>query len=213
MKSVRILGRLLWREQAGITKVQTAIAVVIFLIIAFMAAQCAFALFTAGQFNPESATDISLGGLEENTNTLDHKGVLIAEESLWTADQIANIRFKLTNSAGADPAGLAPSTTRLVYSDANNQKEAVYTGVDAGAANTADRPATGESIGWGHRWILGAGDNVDPGEVVEFILNLQNLTSNPLKANTPFKIELIMNETGLLTIERTTPRIFSQSWT
>ena len=141
-------------------------------------------------------------GLSEATNTLEPKGAIIAEESTWTADQIANIRFKLTNSAGADSVGLAASTTLVVYSDENNEVDAEYTGA---AAATADIPSTSNSIGWGQRWILGAGDNVDPGEVVEFILNLQFLTANPLKANTPFKIELIPGEAAVITIERTTP--------
>ena len=199
---MRKLGRLQWLEQGGITGVQTAIAVVAFIIVAFMAAQCAFALFTASQFNPGTAKKVSLPGLKENTNTLVQKGAVIAEESVWTADRVANIHFKLTNSVGADPANLAPSTTRVVYSDTHNQKDAVYTG---STATTADRPVSGDSVGWGHRWILGAGDSVDPGEVVELILNLQQLETNPLVANTPFKIELIMGQSAVLTIERTTP--------
>ena len=122
MKRMRKLGRFYWREQGGLTGVQTAIAMVAFIIVAFMVAQCGFALFTASQFNQGTAKEISLPGLKENTNTLVHKGAVIAEESVWTADRIANIHFKLTNAAGADPASLAPSTTQVVYSDASNQK-------------------------------------------------------------------------------------------
>lgn len=202
MKRMRKIGIFHWQEQGGLIGVQTAIAVVAFIIVAFIAAQCGFALFTASQFNPGTAKEISLPGLKENANTLVQKGTVIAEESVWTADRIANIHFKLTNSAGADPASLAPSTTRVVYSDANNQKDAFYTG---SIATTADLPVAGDSVGWGHRWILGGGDSVNPGEVVEFILNLQRLETHPLVANTPFKIELIMGESGVLTIERTTP--------
>ena len=136
---------------------------------------------------------------DSSTNTLELRGAVFAEESLLTADTIANIRFKLTNPAGAGSVGLSPNTTLVVYSDSNNLKNAFYTGY---FATTADRPTTGDSVGWGHRWILGEGDNLDPGEVVEVIINLQGL---PLGANTPFKIELIPRQGAVITVERTTP--------
>jgi len=140
---------------------------------------------------------------DSSTNTLELRGAVFAEESTWTADQVANIRFKLTNSAGADSVGLARDTTLVVYSDANNHKDAFYTG--GGDTSTADFPNTADAVGWGHQWILGAGDNVDPGEVVEFYINLQGLLTNPLLANTPFKIEIIPGHGAVITIERTTP--------
>lgn len=185
--------------QSGITGLETAIVLIAFIVVASI---FAFAVLTTGLFSTEKAKQTALSGLDSATNTLEPKGAIIAEESTWTADRVAFIRFKMTNSAGADSVGLAPETTLVVYSDANNHVDAEYTGA---ATTTADLPTTPDSVGWGHHWILGEGDNVDPGEVVEFSLNTQWLTTNPLDSNTPFKLEVIPGQGAVITIERTTP--------
>ena len=46
---------------------------------------------------------------------------------------------------------------------------------------------------------------MDPGEIVEFIINMDSLIANPLQSNTPFKIEVIPGQGAVITIERTTP--------
>ena len=96
---------------------------------------------------------------------------------------------------------MASTTTLVVYSDASQHSDAIYTCANS---STADAPAsnTGDTAGWGHRWILSDGDNVDPGEVVEFSVNVQQIG---LAANTPFKLELIPGKGAVITIERTTP--------
>ena len=155
--------------------------------------------------------ETALSGLESATNTLEPKGAIIAEESTITADTIDNIQFKMTNSAGADFVGLRPSRTLVTYSGESNFINAVYTGTGNGingvatapqAFTTAGFPRPLNTVGWGHDWILGTGDNVDPGEIVEFTLNVRQIG---VGANTPFKIEVIPGQGAVITIERTTP--------
>ena len=95
---------------------------------------------------------------------------------------------------------MASSTTLVTYSDRSTHADAFYTGANS---STADGPVgTGDSVGWGHTWVLGDGDNVDPGEVVEIYVNVQQIG---LGSNTPFKMELIPGKGAVVTIERTTP--------
>ena len=206
LKPLQLGQRLQWREQAGITGVPTAITVIAVLFVGFVAVQVAFAVLSTELFRREKAMQTALSGLDDNTNALQPKGAIIAEESIFTADSVDNIKFKLTNSAGANAVGLAPSTTVVTYSDQNNFVNAVYT--CTGNANipflTADVPTVccDNLVGWGQDWILGTGDNVDPGEILEITLNIRRLG---LGANTPFKIEIIPGQGEVITIERTTP--------
>jgi flagellin FlaB len=198
IRGLYTLRRAAAEGQSGITGLETAIVLIAFIVVA---AVFAFAVLTTGLFSTEKAKQTALAGLEEATNTLEPKGAIIAEESTESADKVANIRFKMTNSAGADSVGLPPSTTLITYSDANNQENALHTGAGPGPS-TADRPTSGDSVGWDASWILGTGDNVDPGEIVEITLNVDRVA---LGANTPFKIEVIPGSGAVITIERTTP--------
>ena len=201
-----------WHGKNGITGLETAIVLIAFIVVA---AVFAFAVLTTGLFSTEKAKQTALAGLEEATNTLEPKGAVVGFESIITADTIDSIQFKLTNSAGADSVGLKSSTTLITYADENNQVNAIYTGTDnevtAGNFQTAGRPTIGvnsiSDAGWGHDWILGTGDNVDPGEVVRITVNVAHLG---LGASTPFKIEIIPGKGAVITIQRTTPLELSE---
>ena len=193
-----LLARSFWSDKHGITGLETAIVLIAFIVVA---AVFAFAGLTTGLFSTEKAKQTALAGLEEATNTLEPKGAIIARESVFTADTLDNIQFKLTNSAGADSVGLKSTTTLITYSDENNSINATYTGTGNNFV-TADFPRQLNTVGWGHDWILGTGDNVDPGEVVRITVNLRQIG---VGASTPFKIEVIPGKGAVITIERTTP--------
>ena len=53
-------------------------------------------------------------------------------------------------------------------------------------------------------WLLGSGDAADPGELVEFTIDLSGLET-PLGPDTPFKIDLIPPTADVPPVARFTP--------
>ena len=111
-------------------------------------------------------------------------------------DSVGTIKFKLTPSPGADPVSLATSTTLVTYNDANNNITTTY-------AAAFPTPLVDPAY-WNSAWLLGAGPGVDGGEVVEFTVNIKNLTT-PLPANKPFKVEIIPQTGAAIAFNRVTP--------
>jgi len=96
----------------------------------------------------------------------------------------------------------------ITYSDANNQEIGVY-------ASDGDRPYTGaegreaideedDGVNWGNRWLLGAGETVDSGEIVEFTLDVINMDAG-IEANREFHIEVIPAQGAVIPVVRITP--------
>jgi len=96
----------------------------------------------------------------------------------------------------------------ITYSDANNQEIGVY-------ASDGDRPYTGaavmdaledadDPVNWGNRWLLGAGETVDSGEIVEFTLNVLDMAAG-IEANREFHIEVIPAQGAVIPVVRITP--------
>ena len=197
-------------DQAGITGLETAIVLIAFIVVA---AVFAFTVLTTGLFTTEKAKQTAQAGVGETQSTLTLKGSVIATA---TADGcpgdetmcVKTISFKLGQAAGSDPVDLEPSRTLITYSDANNQEIGVY-------ASDGDRPYTGadvldaledadDPVNWGNRWLLGAGETVDSGEVVQFTLDVKDL-GIPIEANREFHIEVIPAQGAVIPVVRITP--------
>ena len=197
-------------NQAGITGLETAIVLIAFIVVA---AVFAFTVLTTGLFTTEKAKQTAQAGVGETQSTLTLKGSVIATATTedCPGDEaicLKTISFKLGQAAGSDPVDLEPSRTLITYSDANNQEIGVY-------ASDGDRPYTGASVmdaiedaddavNWGNRWLLGAGETVDSGEVVEFTLNLLDMVSG-MEANREFHIEVIPAQGAVIPVVRITP--------
>ena len=179
-------------DQSGITGLETAIVLIAFIVVA---AVFAFAVLTTGLFTTERAKETTLSALGEAQPTLAPKGAVIGEA---TANQtyVDTIKFKLANAAGALSVDLASTKTLLTYSDDSQVVTASY--------ETSTSCATAKIVCWDHSWILGAGDAIDSGEIVEFTVDLKNLVTQ-LEKNTRFKIEVIPSKGAVVPITRTTP--------
>lgn len=186
--------RFLCESQVGITGLQTAIVLISFVIVSSV---FAFAILSTGLFSAAKAKEAAVNSIESTASTLQHKGSIRAFESAGTADTIATITFRLTTAASATEVSLLPSTTLVVYIDAQNFKYALYEA-------SGGVPATPDEVGWSSVWLFGDADTVEPGEMVEMTVNLDGL-ANPLRKGTPFKIELIPGRGAAITLERTTP--------
>ena len=86
----------------------------------------------------------------------------------------------------------------ITYADGNNRVNAKY------VTEFPDNPT--ESVYWKYAWPLDgtSGPVVDPGEVTEFTLNVENLDS-PLGTNTDIKIEVIPADGAVVPVFTTTP--------
>ena len=197
-------------DQAGITGLETAIVLIAFIVVA---AVFAFTVLTTGLFTTEKAKQTAQAGVGETQSTLTLKGSVIATATTedCPGDEaicVKTISFKLGQAAGSDPVDLEPSRTLITYSDANNQEIGVY-------ASDGDRPYTGaavtdaiedadDAVNWGNRWLLGAGETVDSGEIVEFTLNLLDMGAS-IEANREFHIEVIPAQGAVIPVVRITP--------
>ena len=197
-------------DQAGITGLETAIVLIAFIVVA---AVFAFTVLTTGLFTTEKAKQTAQAGVGETQSTLTLKGSVIATATTedCPGDEaicVKTISFKLGQAAGSDPVDLEPTRTLITYSDANNQAIAVY-------ASDGDRPYTGaavrdaiddadDGVNWGNRWLLGAGETVDSGEIVEFTLNVLDMGAG-IEANREFHIEVIPAQGAVIPVVRITP--------
>ena len=197
-------------DQAGITGLETAIVLIAFIVVA---AVFAFTVLTTGLFTTEKAKQTAQAGVGETQSTLTLKGSVIATATTedCPGDEaicVKTISFKLGQAAGSDPVDLEPSRTLITYSDANNQEIGVY-------ASEGDRPYTGaevreaideedDGVNWGNRWLLGAGETVDSGEIVEFTLNVLDMAAG-IEANREFHIEVIPAQGAVIPVVRITP--------
>ena len=197
-------------DQVGITGLETAIVLIAFIVVA---AVFAFTVLTTGLFTTEKAKQTAQAGVGETQSTLTLKGSVIATATTedCPGDEaicVKTISFKLGQAAGSDPVDLEPSRTLITYSDANNQEIGVY-------ASEGDRPYTGadvrdaiddedDGVNWGNRWLLGAGETVDSGEIVEFTLNVLDMAAG-IEANREFHIEVIPAQGAVIPVVRITP--------
>ncbi len=184
-------------DQSGITGLETAIVLIAFIIVA---AVFAFAVLTTGLFTTERAKETSMAGVGEAQATLAQKGAVLGEAATST---VQRVKFKLANASGAQAVDLASNTTLLTYADPNNNVNAGFN-ANAGDAGSSACAAAGQVVCWKSVWVIGTGDTVNAGEIVELTIDLTNLDT-PLSNNTGFKIEVIPNRGAVVPVSRTTP--------
>ena len=111
-------------------------------------------------------------------------------------DSVGTIKFKMTPSPGADPVILSSGTTLVSFSDSSNNVNSTYV---AAFPEPLVEPAY-----WNNTWMVGSGPGLEVGEVVEFTVNVKNLTT-PLLANKPFSVEIILQTGAAVSYNRVTP--------
>ena len=182
-------------DQSGITGLETAIVLIAFIVVA---AVFAFAVLTTGLFTTERAKETTLSALGEAQSTLAPKGAVIGEAAGTSVD---TVKFKLANATGAAAVDLATTRTLLTYSDDNQN----VNGAPLATAGVIGAFAgAGKKVCWKTNWLIGTGDTIDSGEVVEITVDLTALTT-PLPGNMSFKIEVIPVQGAVVPINRTTP--------
>ena len=181
----------IYKDEKGITGLETAIVLIAFVVVASV---FAFTVLTTGLLGTSKAKHSVETGLSVAGSTLTKKGSTV----LTAGTSVETIHFKLASAAGSEAIDLDPGRTLVTYADDNNRVNAKY------VTEFPENPA--DEVYWKYAWPLDGtqGPVVDPGEVAEFTLNVANL-DNPLGANSRVKIEVIPAEGAVVPVFTTTP--------
>ena len=170
------------REEAGFSGIETAIILIAVVVVASV---FAFALLGRSLLATEEQKEAVTGALQQGSTALVLRGSLLGR-STTTPSFLNTISFQVTNAVTSEfSPDLSDSALLITYQDASQV-------VTLGPANYTTT------------WTAGSGVLLNPGERVEFELDLRNLSPR-LGANTEFTIQVQPRSGGVLTISRTTP--------
>ena len=130
-----ILNRMngLWKDQRGITGLETAIILIAFIVVA---AVFAFTVMTTGLFSTEKAKTTAQAGIAEASSTFAPKGGLIAECAVNAQNactRVEALTFQITTASGSTGTSIARDKIALIYSD-DNQRDSSNAEINARAA-------------------------------------------------------------------------------
>jgi len=181
----------LWRDQRGITGLETAIVLIAFVVVASV---FAFAVLSTGLLSSEKSKETVLGGLEETQATISLRGSVVLNASTTGASGLVkSIVFQVSNAqTGGEGVDLSSTAVVVTYIDDDQVENLSYTAT----------PAT--TAGWGTSWLSGSSPLLDSGERVEVTVNLTGLTTS-LTTSKEFTIQVKPSVGATLVVNRTTP--------
>ena len=183
--------RSFWKDERGITGLETAIILIAFVVVA---AVFAFAILNAGLGATSNAEDAISTAQTETQSTLAPRGdsILVARGAGPAFVDVETVSFKLAHSPGAKAISLADAITLVQYSDGTTAAETIQLGGGAGVCI-----ASAES-----NWLTGTGDVVDKGEIVEITVTL---AATCLLVNEEWKIEVFPRDGAIVSVQGRTP--------
>ncbi len=110
---------------------------------------------------------------------------------------------KVAPSPGAQPFSLDAETTVVSFNDFNNSQNGGYTN-HLPFGGGADPFPTANTVYCTHPWLIESGPAINLGDIVEFTINIKNLTV-PLGVNAGFRIQIIPQPGVALSVSATTP--------
>ena len=134
-----------WRDELGITGLETAIVLIAFVVVATV---FAFTILSAGLLTTQRSEETILGGLQETGATMMIRGSVIANK--WAlVDFVESVVFQVGN-------------TSRTGSDINLSRS----GNNATLITYIDEDLTRNMLEseWLATWLLGSGDLLSPGE-------------------------------------------------
>lgn len=194
----------LWKDQKGITGLETAIILIAFIVVA---AVFAFTVMTTGLFSTEKAKTTAQAGIAEASSTFAPKGGLIAEcaqNAQNACTHVDALTFQITTASGSTGTSIAPDKIALIYSD-DNQRDA--TNADINNRLPADGILSTVTITKIVASAANAPELLQQGDVAEIRveLNTTDGVSTLLGNNALFRLEIIPQQGGSLILSRKTP--------
>ena len=178
-----------WRDQRGITGLETAIVLIAFVVVASV---FAFAVLSTGLLSSEKSKETVLGGLEETQATISLRGAVIANStnSGYTTSTISTVVFQISNAqTGGEAVDLSSGAVIMTYIDSAQSQNLT----------------SGATPGWSTSWLSGSSPLLDAGERVEVTVNLTGMDTNDLGISTEFTLQMKPSVGAVLVVNRTTP--------
>ena len=170
-----------WRNERGITGLETAIIMIAFVVVA---AVFAFVVLSTGLFASERGKDAIYAALAKTRGTMELTGGVIATSN---QTKITTITIDVTLAAGGDSVNLDPSST-------SNKTVISFT----------DNAININSVTYTTEVVTGNTDKLlEAGELLELTITLP-LTANVI-ANRTFTLELKPPSGSVMIIQRTAP--------
>ena len=197
--------RSFWKDERGITGLETAIILIAFVVVA---AVFAFAILNAGLGATSNAEDAISTAQTETQSTLAPRGdtILVSRGAGPAFDNVVTIRFKLAPSPGAKQISLDNGSTLIQYSDNTTAAE---------TAQLGDTPLVGVNPcieETGAVWLTGDGNVVDKGEIVQITVTLRDTPAGQcLLANESWKVEVYPRDGAIVSVQGKTPVELAQN--
>ena len=110
----------LFRDQRGITGLETAIVLIAFVVVSSV---FAFAALSTGLFTTDKAKETIKAGLAEARGTMEMKGSIIASADLTgSSGTVDALTFQVANAAAGEPIDLTVGATIIKYSDSSQTR-------------------------------------------------------------------------------------------
>ncbi len=175
----------LFRDESGITALETAIILIAFVVVASV---FAFTILSAGTFSTEKGREAIYAGLEQVSSSMEVYGSVIGSKGTGTTVEM--ITFTLAAVAGGEGVNVTDTDATLLIS-------------------YMDDDSFSNSVAFSMTWLVGGnaggGDNDDLLEKNELAEISINVSSFGLGASEGFRIEIKPPTGGVLPIIRGTP--------
>lgn len=177
----------LYRNEKGVTALETAIILIAFVVVA---AVFAFTILSTGTFLTERSKEAAYSGLQEVRGSMELKGSVVLEN---TGDEVV---FNLATVAGGSSVDL--SKIKMMYRDSSNNVDLTY---DSGTT-----PSAGEWVATTTAATPAALQILTSGNLAKITVKL----SAAITANQTFALEVKPPSGGVMQIERTAPAQIDQ---
>ena len=193
----------MWRDQRGITGLETAIILIAFVVVASV---FAFTVLSAGIFSSEKGKEAIHAGLQQVRSSKEIVGPVVAKDT-DNDDVVNEIVFIVANTADGEAINLTTTTDSNNDGDLSDEGAPVHTTV----LTYIDASQVQDDIAW-TQVTVGKADTdslLEAGEKFEITVNVSTLTTG-LKENNTFTIEMKPKGGSNLVIERTLPAVIDK---
>ena len=181
------LGNRVHADQRGIQALETAIMLVMFVIVASV---LAFAVLTTGLAGAQKTQEVGLESLKDSSASMVLRGSIIGMANA-AGTALENLTFTLASGGRAGKAAdLSSEGTLVTYVDNEQAKNL-------------------ESSEWSTTWLIGSGPLLDSGEAVELQVSLSVLDP-PLGPQKEFFLRIRPVASSVMLLQRTTPPEFKR---